>query len=231
MEFAPVQPPSLIVPLNTQFRPRHEWRFNDVDVVVTDTGSNGGMPLTINDALRLPVQGEGYVWFQEENHYAAAVQLEPTCFTDRNYTIETWVFPDNLVNDGPARVFQYGGNQNNLSLMIGQANRNSWQARASVEGGLATGADTTMSGGIPAVALQNITVVQAGDARSLFVDGTLVDADQRAEPLFLDDTFRVTVGDIVSDNRQFFGAVYYVAIHCQALDGEDVLARYDEVMP
>ena len=57
------------------------------------------------------------------------------CLDDRTYALEAWVHPDNLENEGPARVFQYGQGNDEVSIMLGQDDDDDWEVRAGVEDG------------------------------------------------------------------------------------------------
>ncbi len=154
------------------------------------------------------------------------------------YTIEAWVAPANVVQDGPARIASYSGGNDIRNFTLGQAMYNyTFQNRNDAASGNGTDAD-----GMPALITEDMAeraqatlqhVVATFDpinGRRLYVNGEFTGDADPSDPGLLstwDDTFALVLGSELSGDHQWQGSVRLLAIHSRALSEEDILTNYE----
>ncbi|MFZ5698793.1 MAG: LamG domain-containing protein [Pseudomonadota bacterium] len=149
------------------------------------------------------------------------------------YSIEAWVAPANVTQEGPARIVSYSGGNDVRNFMLGQSmynydfhNRN----------------DTTDANGSPALStadadkrlqatLQHIVLTYtAAGGRRIYVNGAYTgDADTAAAGLLgsWNDSFALAVGSEVNGTHAFSGVIRLLAIHSRALTPEQVTENFN----
>ncbi|MBX2809011.1 MAG: LamG domain-containing protein [Cellvibrionaceae bacterium] len=148
------------------------------------------------------------------------------------FSIEAWVVPLNVTQDGPARIVTYSGAADRRNFTLGQT---------LYDYDFLTRSTTTDSDGQPALStpmadevlqasLQHVVVTySATQGRSIYVNGALVsDADPEGAGAFSgwDRGFVLAVGDEVSNDNQWQGSVRFLAIYNRAMPAGDVLTNY-----
>ncbi|MEO0442462.1 MAG: LamG domain-containing protein [Pseudomonadota bacterium] len=150
------------------------------------------------------------------------------------YSIEAWVVPLNVTQDGPARIVTYSGATDRRNFTLGQTTYDyDFLARSS----------TTDANGLPALStpmadevlqatLQHVVATySATEGRQIYVNGVLVtdDLDPQGPGHFdsWDRNFALALGDEVSNDNQWQGSIRLLAIHDRALAAEDVATNYD----
>ncbi len=149
------------------------------------------------------------------------------------YSIEAWVVPDNVTQEGPARIVSYSGGDDIRNFTLGQTLYNYDFLNRS---------DVTDQNGAPALSTADADeVLQATlqhvvatydpvNGRKLYVNGELV-AD--ADPLGggslndWDNSFVLVLGNEASNTQLWKGTLRLVAIHNRALSQEDIQANFD----
>jgi hypothetical protein len=153
------------------------------------------------------------------------------------YTIEAWVIPDNVVQgDGggnTARIVSYSGSANTRNFTLGQSMYNYDVLNRS---------GATNANGLPAMftndaderlqaTLQHVVVTfDPVNGRRIYVNGEFTgDEDPFAgEPLAdWDETFALVLGNEVTSNSPWSGAIRFLAIHNRALSAEAIAANFD----
>jgi len=157
----------------------------------------------------------------------------PTTGTGQ-YSVEGWVVPANVTQEGPARIVSYSRNGSRRNFTLGQVgyqydfrNRN-----ASVE---------LSDNGTPSLitydqdrdlqaTLQHVVVTYSPyDGRRIYVDGQFTDDldEQSSAPLWnWDDDHRFVIGNEVNGSRQWEGKVQLVAIYDRALSEAQINQNY-----
>lgn len=146
-------------------------------------------------------------------------------------SLEAWLIPANVSQQGPAAIISYAGSNVSRNFTLGQTLYNyNFLLRSQ-----ATGSD-----GLPALStpdaaellqatLQHVVVTQnLTNGRRIYVNG--VDSGVRAAPSPLqnwDDTFAFMVGNEANGNRQWQGAVRLLAVHNKALSLAQIKQNYD----
>ncbi|MCZ6890100.1 MAG: LamG domain-containing protein [Gammaproteobacteria bacterium] len=150
------------------------------------------------------------------------------------YSIEAWVVPGNVVQDGPARIVSYSGGTMARNFMIGQTqydydtfNRTDQNNDPAGEPQFSTdSADEDLQ-----ATLQHVVVTyDPNNGRRIYVNGVFTDDIDPASPGLLnpwDDTFALVVGSEVDNNNTWAGVVRMLAIHNRALTEEQIVQNYD----
>lgn len=149
------------------------------------------------------------------------------------FSIEAWVAPANVIQEGPARIVSYSGGDASRNFMLGQSMysydflvRNSG-TDANGEPSLRTAnADETLQ-----AALQHVVVnYNSSGVRTIYVNGALTDNIDTISSSLLsewDDSFAFVLGSEVSGRDNFAGTIRMVAIHNRALTSEQILSNFD----
>jgi hypothetical protein len=144
------------------------------------------------------------------------------------YSIEAWVAPANVTQEGPARIVTYSGGTDVRNFTLGQTQYNyDFLQRSS----------TTDANGEPALStddadedlqatLQHVVVnFDPINGRSIYVNGEFTD-DMDPAPVGnlndWDDSFALVLGNEVSGDRQFQGTIRMLAIHNRVLTPEQI---------
>ncbi len=147
------------------------------------------------------------------------------------YSIEAWVIPDNVAQDGPARIVTYSGGAETRNFTLGQTLYNyNWMTRSS---------ESDDPNGMPMLSTpDDAEVLQATlqhvvasfdpiNGRRIYVNGELVAEDAQGGNLNeWDDTFALAIGNEVDNMELFRGTVRLLAIHNRILSEEAIAANF-----
>ncbi len=146
-------------------------------------------------------------------------------------TIEAWVIPANVSQEGPAAIISYAGSNISRNFTLGQTLYNyDFLLRSQATGFSGEPALSTPNAAeLLQATLQHVVVTQdLTQGRRIYVNG--VDSGVRAAPSPLvnwDDTFALMVGNEANGNRQWQGAVRLLAIHNKSLTPAQIKQNYD----
>ncbi|MBX2810021.1 MAG: LamG domain-containing protein [Cellvibrionaceae bacterium] len=149
------------------------------------------------------------------------------------FSVEAWVVPLNVTQDGPARIVTYSGAADRRNFTLGQTLYDyDFLARSTTTDNDGQPAlSTPMADEVLQASLQHVVVTySATEGRSIYVNGSLVsNADPEGAGAFSgwDRGFVLAVGDEVSNDNQWQGSVRLLAIYNRAMPAEDVLTNYD----
>lgn len=153
------------------------------------------------------------------------------------YSIETWVIPDNVVqgdnDNNPARIVTYAGSNNSRNFTLGQYEYNySFLNRTSASD----------ANGLPELAtFANAQVLQASlqhvvvtfdpiRGRRIYVNGEFTgntDPDAGAVLKDWDNSFALAIGNEVSNSRPWAGSIRFLAIHKRAMSEADIKTNFE----
>ena len=145
-------------------------------------------------------------------------------------SVEAWVVPANVVQEGPAAIVSYAGSSSERNFTLGQTQYNyDFLLRSD-------GADFA---GMPALStpdadevlqatLQHVVVTQDPvNGRRIYVNG--IDTGVRETAAAIrnwDDTYALIVGNEANGNRQWQGTVRMLAVHNKVLTAEQIQQNY-----
>jgi hypothetical protein len=149
------------------------------------------------------------------------------------FSIETWVVPANVTQEGPARIISYSGGADTRNFTLGQTLYNyDYLLRT----------DKTNLNGQPALStadaaeilqasLQHVVVnYDSVNGRRIFVNGRFTgDTDNTEVGNFADwnDSYAFVLGNEVSGDIPWAGSIRMVAIHNRVLSTEQVIQNFD----
>ncbi|GAB2513512.1 LamG domain-containing protein [Microbulbifer agarilyticus] len=213
----------------------YEFKTGSDDVAYDTSG--------INPAIDLKLSGD-YEWLGSWGVQLTGGKAQATTATSKRlfdtlsgtgeYTIEAWVAPANVVQEGPARIVSYSGGNDIRNFTLGQAmynytfqNRNDASTNADGMPALIT---DDMAERAQATLQHVVATFDPINGRRLYVNGEFTgDADPVEAGLLStwDDTFALVLGSEVSNENQWHGSVRLLAIHSRALSQDDILTNYD----
>ena len=148
------------------------------------------------------------------------------------FSIEAWVIPSNVTQEGPARILSYSGGTDRRNFTLGQTLYNyNFLNRSS----------TTDANGEPALstadaaerlqaALQHVVLTYSPtEGRRIYVNGEFtgdMDSVEGGSLSEWDDTFAFLIGNEVSGDRLWQGIVRMAAIHNRVLTDEQIDANF-----
>lgn len=170
----------------------------------------GGFGIRINDG-------------KAQGSTAASKKLHDLIKLTGEYSVEAWVAPANVVQEGPARIVSYSASTAARNFTLGQTQYNydflhrSSTTDANGEAALSTAdADERLQ-----ATLQHVVVTfDPINGRRIYVNGAFTGDMDGATPGNLndwDDTFALVLGNEVSNNRLWQGVIRLVAIYNRAL--------------
>ncbi|HYQ70502.1 MAG TPA: LamG domain-containing protein, partial [Gammaproteobacteria bacterium] len=148
------------------------------------------------------------------------------------YSIETWVVPANVSQEGPARIISYSASTTQRNFTLGQTQYNygflqrNNNTDANGEPQLST-ADADED--LQATQQHVVATYDPVNGRRLFVNGVFTDDFDPVSPGNLfdwDDSYAFVLGNEVSGDRQWQGKLRLVAIHNRALTAAQIQQNY-----
>lgn len=149
------------------------------------------------------------------------------------FSIETWVAPANVTQEGPARIISYSGGDSNRNFMLGQTlyNYDFLVRHDNTDGNGEPSLSTANADEVLQAALQHVVVnYDANGGRRIFVNGQDTGYEDNVEASLLnewDDSFAFVLGSEVSSRFNFAGTIRMVAVHNRALTPEQISSNFD----
>lgn len=148
------------------------------------------------------------------------------------FSVEAWVTPSNVVQEGPARIISYSASDNERNFTLGQTQYNYdfmlRNSETSINGEPAL--STPDADEVLQATLQHVVLTyDATNGRRMYVNGKLIDVpDEQIAPLSAwDDSFALILGREATNNHVWEGSVRLLAIYNTALEIEQIQQNYD----
>lgn len=195
----------------------------------------------VEPALNLTLSGDvGWVsgWGIEvrngkaQGTTAASSKLSSQIKSTGEYTIEAWLVPANVTQEGPARIISYSGGTTARNFTLGQTlyNYNFLQRSSTTDGNGEPALSTADAAERLQATQQHVVVTYTPtQGRRIYVNGVDTgDVDPVAGGSLADwdDSFAFVLGNEVSGDRLWKGKLRLVAIHNRALTAEQILQNY-----
>ena len=148
------------------------------------------------------------------------------------YTIEAWVAPANVSQQGPARIVSYsaGTTERNFTLGQTQYNYNFLNRSTTTDANGDPSLDTADADEDLQATLQHVVVTyDPVNGRRIYVNGVFtddIDPIPGGSLIDWDNSFAFVLGNEVSGNRQWQGTIRMVAIHNRALTPAQIAQNY-----
>ena len=147
------------------------------------------------------------------------------------FSLEAWLTPANVTQEGPARIVSYSAGDNERNFTLGQSQYNyDFMLRnqaTSLNGEPAL--STPDADEILQATLQHVVLTyNASQGRKIYVNGKLIDVtDQEVAPLTSwDDSFALILGQEASNNHVWRGNVRLLALYNQAMTAEQIQQNF-----
>ena len=207
----------------------------------TGSGSTAFDTSGVNPAIDLTLSGDtswvGGFGISMTDGKAQGSTTASRKLTDRlsatnEYSIEAWVVPANVTQDGPARIVTYSGGGDDRNFMLGQT---------LYDYNYLNRTDTTGASGEPAVStpsdeevlqatLQHVvTVYDPTEGRRTYVNGELrSEPESEAAGLLNEwnDTYALALGSDVDNQNRWAGTIRFLAIHERALSPDQIQTNF-----
>jgi len=207
----------------------------------TGTGSTAFDTSGVDPALDLNLVGDiNWVggWGIEINNgkaqgsTTASRKLHDLITATGEYSIEAWVVPANVTQEGPARIISYSAGTGVRNFTLGQTKYNydflhrSSSTDANGEPALSTAdADEVLQ----ATQQHVVVTYDPVNGRRIYVNGVFtgdIDPVPGGNLIDWDNSFALVLGNEVSGDRQWQGKLRLVAIHNRALTPEQVAQNF-----
>lgn len=208
----------------------------------TGEGSTAFDTSGVGSAMHLTLSGD-YQWvggwgIQLNNGKAQAKvedskKLHQLITATGEYSVEAWVAPNNVVQEGPSRIISYSAGNNARNFMLGQSMYNyDFYHRSTTTDANGEEALSTPDGAqILQATLQHVVMTFDGiRGRQLFINGEKINQDDPAEPGNLsdwDDSFALVLGSETSNQFRWQGVIRLLAVYNRALTAEQVAKNFD----
>lgn len=195
----------------------------------------------VEPALNLTLSG-GYGWVggwgveftngKAQGSTSASKKLHDMIQQTGEYSIEAWVVPGNVTQEGPARIISYSAGTQARNFTLGQTQYNyDFLHRSSTTDGDGEPALSTADADEDLQATQQHVVVTFDPAhgRRIYVNGVFTDDTDAVAGGNLadwDDSFAFVLGNEASGDRPWAGKLRLVAIHNRALTPEQIQQNF-----
>jgi hypothetical protein len=221
---------------------RHETNVIALYEFKTGSGNQAYDTSGVEPALNLSLSGE-YDWVggwgvafsngKAQGSTTASTKLYNLITATGEFTVEAWVAPANVTQDGPARIVSYSGGSTARNFMLGQT---LYSYDTLVR------ADSTNQNGEPQLStdaddedlqatLQHVVMTyDPVNGRRIYVNGVSTgDLDMVPGGLLneWDNTFAFAVGSEVDNENRWAGTVRLLAIHNRILTEAQILQNFE----
>jgi len=221
---------------------RHESNVIALYEFKTGNGSIAFDTSGVEPALNLNLSGD-FSWVggwgvafadgKAQGSTTSSAKLHDLIKATGEFSIEAWVVPGNVVQDGPARIVTYSGGANTRNFMLGQtlyqydALLRHDETDQAGEPRLATNADER---DLQATLQHVVMTYDPVNGRRIYVNGEFTEDLDPVPPGLLnewDNTFAFAVGSEVDNENRWAGTVRLLAVHNRVLSPEQILDNFE----
>ena len=148
------------------------------------------------------------------------------------YSVEAWVVPANVTQEGPARIVSYSGSNDRRNFTLGQTlyNYNFFNRSNTTDINGSPRVSTEDAAEVLQATLQHVVAsYDALQGRRIHVNGVEVAREEPGEGGVLadwDDTFALVLGNETSGEYPWRGTLRFLAIHNRVLTPEQVITNF-----
>jgi hypothetical protein len=149
------------------------------------------------------------------------------------YSIEAWVVPANVTQEGPARIVSYSAGTDDRNFTLGQTlyNYNFLHRSSTTDGNGEPGHSTSDDDeDLQATEQHVVLTFDPENGRRIYIDGQFTDDQDETAPGNLndwDDTYALVLGNEASSNRPWVGKIRMLAIHNRALTEQQIQQNFE----
>jgi hypothetical protein len=212
----------------------YEFKTGEGNTVFDTSGIEPSLNLTLSGTYDW-VGGWGvqFIDGKAQGSTTASAKLRDLVTATGEFSVEAWVAPGNVTQDGPARIVSYSGGSTTRNFMLGQTLYSydtflrSDQTDQAGEPQLST---LDVDEDLQATLQHVVMTYDPANGRQIYVNGMHTD-DVDPVPTGLlndwDDTFALAIASEVDNDNRWEGTVRLLAIHNRALTPEQVVQNYD----
>lgn len=163
---------------------------------------------------------------------ATSKKLHDLITATGEFSIEAWLTPSNVVQEGPARIISYSASNTQRNFTLGQTQYNydfmlrSEETSSNGEPALSTpDADEVLQ-----ASLQHVVITfNATNGRRIYVNGQQINlVDEQVSSLSSwDDSFALILGQEATNNHVWQGSIRLLAIYNAALEPSQIQQNFD----
>lgn len=192
----------------------------------------------IDEATLMPSYGiafaGGHAIASEETSRKLYDAIAHPYLGSQQYTIEAWVTPANVTQEGPARIVSYSRSSSRRNFTLGQVLYNYHHRNRSIDPEVddngRPGLQTSDADQDLQATLQHVIVTyDQYRGRRIYVNSNFTDDDDESHPNRLwnwDPTYRFVLGAEVNGERSFEGQVRFVAVYPFVLTDEQIVQNF-----
>jgi hypothetical protein len=212
----------------------YEFRTGAGSVVYDTSGVEPALHLTLSgDASWVGAWGIRLNGGKAQGSTRDSAKLHKLITATGEYSVEAWVVPDNVTQDGPARIVSYSGGNDARNFTLGQTlyNYDHLNRSAVTDANGQPALSTPDAQEVLQATLQHVVVTyHPVSGRSIYVNGVSVAG---TDPLGggslqdWDETFALVLGQETSGQDVWRGTVRLLAIHNRALSPEHIQMNFE----
>jgi hypothetical protein len=200
--------------------------------VVDHAPGTPGLPLSIPDPAAvswLPGGGLAITAPTLLSVQLAARKVYTNCLASDEVTLEAWIRPATLEQDGPARIFTYSIDTTNRNFTLGQAAA-SYNARLRTTQTDNNGTPATVANeAVSITEVQHVVFKRDALEASVWVNG-VKSGQQALAGSFTNEwqpSYLLGIGNEITLDRPWLGEIYLAAVYCRALTDAEVLQNFE----
>jgi hypothetical protein len=211
----------------------YEFKTGEGNIAYDTSGVDPAINLTLNGQVSW-VEGWGLDFnggkAQGSTHDSR--KLAQLIQATGEYSIETWVVPANVTQEGPARIISYSASTEDRNFTLGQTLYNyDFLHRSSTTDGNGEPAHTTSDDDEDLQATEQHVVVtfDPENGRRIYVNGLFTDDLDETDSGNLNDwdnTYALVLGNETSIDRPWEGKIRLLAIHNRALNEQQIQQNF-----
>ncbi len=211
-----------------------EFKSNEPSVAYDTSGVTPSLDLVLSGSVE-KVEGIGLKFSggKAQGTTTNSKKIYDNILSTGEFSIEAWIAPGNVTQEGPARIITYSGGNDQRNFMLGQTLYNyDFLVRH----------DNTDTAGLPSLStdnndeilqatLQHVVInYDANGARRIYVNGEDTGYSDNVKGASLsqwDDSFAFALGSEVSGQFSFDGIMRMVAVHNRKLSSDQIRGNFE----
>lgn len=211
----------------------YEFKTGEGSVAYDTSGISPAANLNLTgDITWLSSWGLSFINGKAQASTANSKKLHDLITSTGEFSVEAWLTPNNVVQEGPARIVSYSAGDNDRNFTLGQSQYNydfmlrSEQSTSNGEPALSTPDNAE----VLQATLQHVVITYTPtEGRKIYVNGNNIqNTDENIAPLATwDDSFALILGREASNNHVWQGDIRLLAVYNRALTDVQVSQNYD----